>query len=132
MIKQDFMHIVAGHSLVDALTEETKRRCRWTGRGYASDELCILQREQSARGIMGAEVIHFSGSPQTTMHPEQKPQSSVRYDSGLQNFGLLATTRSGTLDGTLENAERWAAAWVAQDPEHRYAWRRKTEAEREA
>jgi hypothetical protein len=50
---------------------------------------------------------------------------SVRYDSGLQNFGLLAGSRSGALDGTLEDAERYATAWVAEDPTRRYAWRRR-------
>jgi hypothetical protein len=132
MVKQDWMIVVAGEALVDLLTLETVARCRWTGRGYASDELCILQREQSARSIVGAEVIYFPGNPQTTLHPPKAPQCSVRYDSGLQDFGLLATTRSGTLNGTLEDGERWAREWVAQDPMRRYAWRRKTEVERAA
>jgi hypothetical protein len=46
----------------------------------------------------------------------------VRYDSGLQNFALLA--RSCELGGTLEAAEAFARAWVAEDPERRYAWTR--------
>lgn len=114
MMKQDWMVIVAGEALVDAMTAETKARCRWTGSGYASDELCILQREQSARGIHGAEIVHTNYG------------CSVRYDSGLQDFGLLAGSKSGMLDGTLEHAERWAREWVAKDPARRYAWRRKT------
>lgn len=46
---------------------------------------------------------------------------SVRYDSGLQNFGLVLSGRGITLD----EAEAFCRDWVAQDPEHRYAWRRK-------
>lgn len=118
MIKQDWMVIVAGEELVDAMTTETMKRCAWTGRGYNSGDLCLLQREQAARGILGAEVIISSHG------------HSVRYDSGLQDFALLAGSRSGMLDGTLEHAERWAREWVAKDPERRYAWRRQTAEER--
>lgn len=113
MIKQDWMVIVAGDALVDAMSAEKQRRCRWTGQGYASDELCALQREQSARGILGCEIV-------ASLYGH-----SVRYDSGLQDFGLLASSRSGVLDGTLEHAEQWAREWVSQDPARRYAWRRK-------
>lgn len=113
MIKQDWMVIVAGEALVDAMSAEQKLRCRWTGGGYASDELCVLQREQAARGILGCEIVASNYG------------HSVRYDSGLQNFGLLASSRSGPLDGSLEHAERWAREWVAHDPTRRYAWRRK-------
>lgn len=105
-------HIVAGEALVNALTAETKARCKWTGYGYASEDLCKVQSEHSARGIHGAEIIVSTTG------------CSVRSDSGLQGFGLLAGSRSGTLDGTLEHAERWATEWVAADPTKRYAWRR--------
>jgi hypothetical protein len=118
MIKQDWMVIVAGEALVDAMSEETLKRCRDTGGGYrSSEDLCALQRDQAGRGILGAEIIVSSTG------------CSVRYDSGLQNFGLLAGSRSGYLDGTLEHAERWAKEWVAKDPTRRYAWRRKTKEE---
>lgn len=135
MIKQDWMVIVAGEALVDAMTAETKARCKWTGAGYASEDLCVLQREQSARGILGAEIVTSNYG------------CSVRYDSGLQNFGLLAglsirsiwsqspsrfDPKSGMLDGTLEHAERWVREWVAKDPTRRYAWRRKGKEEAEA
>lgn len=106
------MVIVAGEALVDALTAETKAR-----RGNNDEDLCRLQREQASRGILGAEVVCSNYG------------HSVRYDSGLQNFGLLAGSRCGYLDGTLEHAERWAREWVAKDPARRYAWRRKTEEE---
>lgn len=110
MIKQDWMIIVAGEALVDEMTAEQKRRVPHTGCGYASEDLCALQREQAGRGLLGAEIV-------TSIHGH-----SVRYDSGLQNFGLLARARD--TGGTLEDAERWCREWVAQDPTRRYAWRR--------
>lgn len=113
MIKQDWMVIIAGNDLVEAMSAETKARCTDTGAGYASDQLCVLQREQAGRGIIGVEVVCSNYG------------HSVRYDSGLQNFGLLAGSRSGMLDGTLEDAVRFAIAWVAEDPTRRYAWRRR-------
>lgn len=112
MIRQDWMTIVAGEALVDAMTAETKARCEFTGYGYKSEQLCMLQRDQAARGVLGAEVV------------DSNYGCSVRYDSGLQNFGLLASSRSKQLDGTLADAERFARDWVAQDPTRRYAWRR--------
>jgi len=104
------MIIVAGHELVDAMEIEQKAKCRFTGFGYNSDDLAVLQRDQSSRGIKGVEIV-------ASIHG-----SSVRYDSGLQNFGLLATSRE--LGGTLEAAEQFARDWVAKDPSRRYAWRR--------
>lgn len=111
MIKQDWMTVVAGEALVDQMSEETKERCEFTGFGYNSNQLCQLQREQSARGIIGCEIVCSAYG------------YSVRYDSGLQNFGLLA--RSRELGGTLEAAEAFAKKWVAEDINCRYAWRRK-------
>ena len=113
MIKQDWMVIVPGEILVDQLTAETKARCEWTGFGYNSDQLCQLQREQASRMIEGAEIVVSNYG------------CSVRYDSGLQNFGLLASSKAKQVDGTLEDAERWACNWVANDPTRRYAWYRK-------
>lgn len=113
MYKQDWMIIVCGEPLVDELTAEQERRVPRGCGGFKSEELCQLQRERSGRGLLGVELVKSNYG------------WSVRYDSGLQNFGLLAGARSGTLDGTLECAERYAIAWVAQDPTRRYAWRRK-------
>lgn len=112
MIRQDWMVIVAGEKLVDALSAEQAARVRHTGLGYDSELLCLLQAEQSRRGIEGAEIV-------VSTHG-----CSVRSDSGLQNFALLAGSRCGMLDGTLGDAERWAREWVARDPQRRYAWRR--------
>ena len=111
MIKQDWMIIVAGDALVDAMEVEQKATCRWGCGGYNSDDLAVYHRNQSARGIIGVEIVK-------SMHGH-----SVRYDSGMQNFGLLA--RSQELGGTYEAAEQYARTWVAKDPERRYAWCRK-------
>lgn len=112
VFKQDWMIIVAGSELIDALTAEQVARVPYGCGGFKSEELCILQREQSARGIIGAEVVNSNYG------------CSVRYDSGLQNFGLLASSRAKQVDGTLADAERWASEWVSKDPKRRYAWRR--------
>jgi hypothetical protein len=111
MIKQDWMIIVAGHDLVDALEAKQKATCRWTGQGYDSNDISEMQRDESSRGIRGVELVKAIKG------------WSVRYDSGLQNFGLLA--RSQELGGTLEAAEQYARNWVAQDASRRYAWRRR-------
>lgn len=102
--------VVAGRELIAALDAEKKARCAHTGAGYNSDQLCTVQSEHAGRGILGAEVVC------------SRRGHSVRYDSGLQEFGLLA--RSQELGGTLEAAEAWVCNWVAQDPARRYAWRR--------
>jgi hypothetical protein len=113
MIKQDWMRIVAGEHIVDQMSAEQTASVPRNGFGFESEALCGLQREQSARGIVGCEVIQSSYG------------CSVRYDSGLQDFGLLAGSRSGVLDGSLADAERWATDWVNKDPDHRYAWTRR-------
>lgn len=113
MIKQDWMTIIAGEQLVDQLTTETRARCQNTGAGFNSTQLCTLQREQAGRGITGAEIVVSNYG------------CSVRYDSGLQNFGLLASARAKQIDGTMEGAVAFAKAWVAKDPARRYAWHRK-------
>ena len=47
MIKQDWMVIVAGHDLIDAMEIEQRATCRWTGQGYSSDDLAVLHRKES-------------------------------------------------------------------------------------
>lgn len=103
--------VVAGQALVDAMDAERAARCQHTGAGYNSEQLCTLQREWSGRGYLGAQIVVSNYG------------CSVRYDSGLQNFGLLASSRAKQVDGSLEDAIRWATEWVARDPARRYAWR---------
>lgn len=113
MIRQDWMIIVAGDELFDALEAEQRATVPETGRGFASEQLCKLQCKQAKRGILGAEIVKSNYG------------YSVRYDSGLQNWGLLASSKSGQLNGTFEDAVRYVRDWVAQDPDRRYAWARK-------
>lgn len=96
--------IIAGGELV--------KRIRLRRIVVAGDEdLCWLQRIDAQSGILGVEIVQSIYG------------HSVRYDSGLQNFGLVAPARS--LGGTLEAAETFCRTWVAHDPTHRYAWKRK-------
>jgi len=105
--------VVAGRDLLVQMEADRDRLVPKTAGGcYSSEELCALQRSEARRGILGVELV------------DSNYGWSVRYDSGLQNFGLLAGSRSGQLDGSLEDAERYAREWVACDPERRYAWRR--------
>lgn len=104
------MIIVAGQELIDRLDAEKAARVAQSACGFDSEQLCAIQREQAARGVLGVELvkaIHGWGA---------------RYDSGLQNFGLLRT--SYDLGGSLEAAEAYARDWVSADPSRRYAWRR--------
>jgi hypothetical protein len=113
MYRQNWMIVVAGEPLIDALTQEQDTKIPRSGAGFVSEALCALQREHAARQIVGVEIV-------ASIYGH-----SVRYDSGLQDFGLLAGSRSGQLDGTLADAERFAREWVERDPTRRYAWRRR-------
>lgn len=107
------MIVVAGEALIDALEAEQRAKISQSEGYFKSEELCALQAEQSRRSIIGVEIV------------ESNYGCSIRYDSGLQNFSLLAGSRDGTLDGSLSDAERFAKEWVARDSDRRYAWRRK-------
>ena len=100
--------VVAGGELLARLEAEKVARVPRNDRGFASEPLCALQAEQAGRGILGAVIVKSIYG------------HSVRYDSGLQNFGLLAGSRSGQLNGSFEDAVRYARAWQAEDPERRY------------
>lgn len=79
---------------------------------FQSSPLVEWQRSVHSRGFRDVELV------------ESIYGWSVRSGSGLDNFALLAGARSGQVDGSLEDASRWASAWCAEDPAHRYAWRR--------
>ncbi len=106
---------VAGHELFAAVQAERagalEAQHAVRRAGHVSDRLVEVQVEQSRRGIRGARLVHTDYG------------WSVRADSGLQDFALLASARRKQVDGTLEDAERFAKEWVAADPAHRYAWR---------
>lgn len=110
--RPELFTIVAGRDLLVSMEAEQNAKINRNVVGYNSEQLCELQRSWSRRGILGAEIVVSNYG------------CSVRYDSGLQNFGLIASSRAKEVDGTLEDAERYAREWVARDPERRYAWRR--------
>ena len=49
---------------------------------------------------------------------------SVRHASGLEGFSIIAGSRRGDVDGTLDDAVRAAEAWVAVDPSRRTVFTR--------
>jgi hypothetical protein len=82
-------------------------------RGNSDNDLCAAQRRQAQAGREGVEICPSIYG------------WSVRYDSGLQNFELVASCRYGTsVDGTRTDAIRFATEWVNQSPKTRYAWMR--------
>lgn len=114
MVRQDWMTIVAGEDLVDCLSEEIKSGVLMTGSGrYESESLVRVQEQQERHGILGAQVVKSIYG------------WSVRYDSGLKNFGVLAGSRMGNISGSLNSAINFARSWVSEDPVHRYAWMQK-------
>lgn len=103
------MNIIAGHRLYADLQAEKGRLVRKTANGYDSEALCKLQQNQAGRGILGAQIVLSNYG------------YSVRYDSGLQGWGILRPAR-GQADASREAAIAFCQAWVAQDPGGRYAW----------
>jgi hypothetical protein len=108
--RPELFTVVAGYDLLAEMEAETNAVVADRNGYRDSDQLCELQRKQARRGILGIELV------------ESNYGTSVRYDSGLQNFGLVA--RAQELGGTYEAAERFAIEWVARDPDRRYAWKR--------
>lgn len=105
------IRLVAGAVLYEKLREEKRNTIPQNAAGYfESESLCRLQVQRANRGILGATLV-------LSMYGW-----SVRYDSGLQNFGLIASCRCGMLDGSLQMAEEFCRKWVAADPERRYAY----------
>jgi hypothetical protein len=102
-----YTHItIAGQSVLDEIDREraatvlpSKRRpgC------FDSETLCAHQRQIAARGYLGAEIVQTIRG------------FSLRYDSGLQNWGLIERGLL-TWDAALAAAHRWQAG----DPARRY------------
>lgn len=103
--------VIAGAEVVARLEAAKISQVPKTPRGYESEQLCALQQSQARAGYLGAELV------------ESIYGWSVRYNSGLQNFGIIFGSRRGNLDGTYEDAVAKAKAWQAQDPERRYVTR---------
>lgn len=105
--------IVAGGELYASLQAEKRAAVQETGLGFNSEQLCALQRKQAGRGILGAQIVR-------SMYGY-----SVRYDSGLQEWGLLKSAR-GAADASFAAALEFCRQWVAADPARRYAWHTET------
>lgn len=113
MLEGPRFNIVAGLALVEQLRTEKAAavpRGQYPGT-YATDPLRRWQEKVAIRGVRGVELVPSVYGV------------SVRYDGGLQGFGLLAGRRTG-LDGSREAAVAFAEKWVAADPQRRYAWER--------
>ena len=102
------MFVVAGHALFNLLQIEKEIKVSKSGSLYKSNELCEYQKSVSNRGIVGAEIVLSNYG------------YSVRYNSGLQNWGLLASSRHKQVNGTFQDAVRWAREWTSRDPAKRY------------
>lgn len=104
------MVFVAGGDLYETMQTEKRALVEQTAVGFNSEQLCALQRKQAGRGITGAQIV------------KSMYGYSVRYDSGLQDWGLIRPAR-GASDPSLEAAEEFCREWVAAAPAHRYAWK---------
>lgn len=99
--------VVAGN---DVYTAQQARKAAALGvhQRYNSTALCNWQEAEHNRGIVEAEIV-------MSMYGY-----SLRYASGLLNWGLIASCRSGELDGTYECAVARARRWAVVDPNRRY------------
>ena len=101
-----------GQDVRDALDVERVAQCEPSTKipgCFKSESLCRWQSNVHARGFRGVQIV-----PTIFGY-------SVRSDTGLDNFALLAGHRDGSLpNATKEEALTWAKEWHAQDPEHRY------------
>lgn len=99
--------IIAGLAVAVVLNAEREKLPRGA-HGFASDALCDWQVAVARRGYREAELVKSIYG------------WSVRAASGLENFALLASCRASQVDGSFEDAVRWARAWAAQDPARRW------------
>lgn len=99
------LKFIAGQEVWDAMTAEKDQKVSKTDRGYNSRELIALQGEWANRGILGATIME-------TFHKGW----SLRFDSGIQNFGII------DICPTREAIEYRAKAWVAVNPANRYVF----------
>lgn len=97
--------VIVGQDVFDA---QQARKIAALGNGpiYNGDMISAWQVTEGGRGIVEAELVKSSYG------------WSVRYASGLYNFGLIASARS--IGGTLEGAIEYATRWQAQAPSQRY------------
>lgn len=101
--------IIAGKAVYEA---QKSRKLAALGEkpayGFPSEDLCAWQIAESRRGIIEAEIV------------ESLYGYSVRYASGIYNFGLIASSRAREVDGSIESAIAYAKRWQSADPERRF------------
>lgn len=100
--------IIAGAELAASLDAEREAIVAKTAGGFNSEQLCELQRKRAGRGIIEVEIVKSIYG------------FSVRYASGLHNFGILRSAR-GAADASPEAAIQFCKDWVAADPTRRFA-----------
>lgn len=107
---------IAGQELYEAAQAERAAAIEASGVPYGhgrSEVLCRVQMQQAGRGLQGAQIV------------KSMYGYSVRYDSGLQDWGLLRRAGSSR-DPSFAAAIDFCRRWVAEDPTHRYAWHTET------
>lgn len=106
--------IVAGQDAWDAAQASKEQHVRpsETRRGCWESESLVRWQQGVGRRWEGVELC------------QSVYGWSVRSSSGLDNFALLASSRYKQVDGTYEDAIRWAERWIAQEPGFRYAFKR--------
>lgn len=110
------MIFIAGQELYEAMQAERAAIIEASGVPYGqgrSEVLCRVQQQQAGRGLVGAQIVRSIYG------------YSVRYDSGLQDWGLLHRAASSR-DPSFAAALDFCRQWAAQDPAHRYAYHTET------
>lgn len=80
----------------------------------AGENICNVQVDQAGRGRLSAHLV-------LSIHGW-----TVRYASGLQNFGILH--KSGSFDPS--DAMYWGCTWVSTDPDNRELYVAKSDVDR--
>lgn len=97
---------IAAFVQASAMPSQTRAGC------WESESLCRAQSRLWCDGYLEAEILSTAYG------------YSLRHASGLENFALIASARSGDVDGTYDGALQAAASWVAVDPSRRTVFTR--------
>lgn len=110
MLDPEHFEIIAGERLVEIMRG---RRALLTAPNIrlplGARTLTDIQHIEAEAGICGAELVETAYGHWV-----------ARYDSSLQGSGGLLLGRC-----SYPEAIAWAEKWQAEDPTHRYVWRRK-------
>ena len=102
MLEGKEFNIIAGLDVIEQIRKERKTK---------HYDLITHQVKIADRGILGVELV------------ESVYGWTVRYDSGLQNWGILSRA-AGRSDPSYKGAVRFAKEWQSMDPNKRYVWTR--------